>query len=158
MDKHIKDDTLCSHDVDLIVVERPIVRHVANDFIDDGIRICLINVCFSMSTSIMSSFPSSFEETNQMFIEFGMDINIAKGLSSADENSAESTQPPPTPRRSQQSRLLELERYVHTNGRIPMSIALGAKKPISPHAVRFSQAIGMCVRRTFPVCCFRVKC
>ena len=113
-----------------------------------------------------------------MFIEFGMDINIAKGLSSADENSGESldtlnhkyfncfsydllfysaeiTQPPPTPRRSQQSRLLELERYVHTNGRIPMSIALGAKKPISPHAVRFSQAIGMCVRRTFPVCCFR---
>ncbi|KAA0040530.1 CACTA en-spm transposon protein [Cucumis melo var. makuwa] len=48
------------------------------------------------------------------------------------------------PQRGQQSRLLELERYVHNNGRIPMSIAPGAEKPISPYAVRFSQAIGMC--------------
>uniref|UniRef100_A0A9I9E3R3 CACTA en-spm transposon protein n=1 Tax=Cucumis melo TaxID=3656 RepID=A0A9I9E3R3_CUCME len=36
-----------------------------------------------------------------------------------------------------------------------MTIALGAEKPISPHAVRFSQAIGVCVRKTFPVRCLK---
>ncbi|KAA0043175.1 CACTA en-spm transposon protein [Cucumis melo var. makuwa] len=39
------------------------------------------------------------------------------------------------------SRLLELERHVAVNGRILMMIALGAEKPISPHAVRFSQML-----------------
>ncbi|KAA0067314.1 CACTA en-spm transposon protein [Cucumis melo var. makuwa] len=53
------------------------------------------------------------------------------------------------------SRLLELERHVAVNGRIPMTIAPGVEKPISPHAVRFSQAIGMCVRKTFPVYCLK---
>ncbi|TYK11883.1 CACTA en-spm transposon protein [Cucumis melo var. makuwa] len=36
-----------------------------------------------------------------------------------------------------------------------MTIAPGAEKPISPHAVRFSQAIGVCVRKTFPVRCLK---
>ncbi|KAL0553521.1 hypothetical protein IC582_007419 [Cucumis melo] len=63
--------------------------------------------------------------------------------------------PTPTPRRRAQSRLLELERHVTINGRIPMTIAPGAEKPISPHAVRFSQAIGVCVRKTFPVRCLK---
>ncbi|KAA0043440.1 uncharacterized protein E6C27_scaffold1639G00520 [Cucumis melo var. makuwa] len=31
----------------------------------------------------------------------------------------------------------------------------GAEKPISPHVVRFSQAIGVCVRKTFSVCCLK---
>ena len=50
---------------------------------------------------------------------------------------------------------MELERYVHANDRIPMSIALGAKKPISSHTVQFSQAIGVCVRHTFSICYLR---
>ncbi|TYK00340.1 CACTA en-spm transposon protein [Cucumis melo var. makuwa] len=69
------------------------------------------------------------------------------------DNSVETTQPSSTPRRRQQSQLLRLERYVHNNGRIPMSIAYIAEKPISPHVVRFSQGLGLCVRCTFPVCC-----
>uniref|UniRef100_A0A9I9EEW5 CACTA en-spm transposon protein n=1 Tax=Cucumis melo TaxID=3656 RepID=A0A9I9EEW5_CUCME len=39
--------------------------------------------------------------------------------------------------------------------RISMTIAPGAEKPISRHAVRFSQAIGVCVRKTFPVRCLK---
>ncbi|KAA0041316.1 CACTA en-spm transposon protein [Cucumis melo var. makuwa] len=66
-----------------------------------------------------------------------------------------SQQTTPTPRRRAQSRLLELERHVAINGRIPMTIAPGAEKPISPHAVRFSQAIGVCVRKTFSVRCLK---
>ncbi|KAA0047171.1 CACTA en-spm transposon protein [Cucumis melo var. makuwa] len=47
-----------------------------------------------------------------------------------------------TPRRRAQSRLLELERHIAINECIPMTISPGAKKPISAHIVRFSQAIG----------------
>ncbi|KAA0025497.1 transposon protein, putative, CACTA, En/Spm sub-class [Cucumis melo var. makuwa] len=36
VDEHIEDDTLCKPDNDPTVVERPIVRHVVDDFIDDG--------------------------------------------------------------------------------------------------------------------------
>ena len=36
VDEHIEDDTLCRTDVDPIIIERLIVRYVANDFIDDG--------------------------------------------------------------------------------------------------------------------------
>ncbi|KAA0049799.1 CACTA en-spm transposon protein [Cucumis melo var. makuwa] len=60
-----------------------------------------------------------------------------------------SQQTTPTPRRHAQSRLLELERHVAINGRIPMMIAPEAEKPISLHVVRFSQAIGVCERH-FP--------
>ncbi|KAA0026074.1 CACTA en-spm transposon protein [Cucumis melo var. makuwa] len=66
-----------------------------------------------------------------------------------------SQQTTPTPRRCAQSQLLELERHVAINGRIPMTITLGADKPISPHAVRFSQAIGVCVQKTFLVRCLK---
>ena len=38
-----------------------------------------------------------------------------------------------------------------------MTIALVVEKLISPHAVRFSQAIDMCVRRIFPVRCFKCE-
>ncbi|KAA0065869.1 CACTA en-spm transposon protein [Cucumis melo var. makuwa] len=48
----------------------------------------------------------------------------------------------PTPRKRAQSLLLELECYVAVNGQISMTITLGVEKPISPHVVRFSQAIG----------------
>ena len=36
VDEHIKDDTLCKPAVDSTIFERPIVRHVTDDFIDDG--------------------------------------------------------------------------------------------------------------------------
>ncbi|KAA0066435.1 CACTA en-spm transposon protein [Cucumis melo var. makuwa] len=93
-------------------------------------------------------------ETDDMFLQFEEDLdNIAGGSSSVGDNTAGSSsqQTTPTPRRRAQSRLLELERHVAINGRIPMTIAPGAEKPISPHAVRFSQTIGVCVRKTFPV-------
>ncbi|KAA0062852.1 uncharacterized protein E6C27_scaffold2406G00070 [Cucumis melo var. makuwa] len=35
VDDHIEDDTLCRNDVDPTIVERPVVRHVIDDFIDD---------------------------------------------------------------------------------------------------------------------------
>ena len=35
MDEHIDDDTLCRTDVYPTIVERPVVHHVTNDFIDD---------------------------------------------------------------------------------------------------------------------------
>ena len=36
LDEHIEDDTLCRTDVDPTIVERSIVCHVANEFINDG--------------------------------------------------------------------------------------------------------------------------
>ncbi|KAA0036796.1 CACTA en-spm transposon protein [Cucumis melo var. makuwa] len=97
-------------------------------------------------------------ETDDMFLQFEEDLdNIARGSSSVGDNTAGSSsqQTTPTPRRRTQSRLLELERHIAINGRIPMTIAPEAEKPISPHAVHFSQAIGVCVRKTFPVCCLK---
>ncbi|KAA0063382.1 CACTA en-spm transposon protein [Cucumis melo var. makuwa] len=97
-------------------------------------------------------------EMDDMFLQFEEDLdNIAGGSSSVGDNMAEfsSQQTTPTLRRRAQSRLLELERHVAINGRIPMTIAPGAEKPISPHAVCFSQAIGVCVRKTFPVRCLK---
>ena len=35
VDKHIEDDTLCKTDIDPTIIERPVVRHVADNFIDD---------------------------------------------------------------------------------------------------------------------------
>ncbi|TYK11884.1 uncharacterized protein E5676_scaffold177G00390 [Cucumis melo var. makuwa] len=35
VDDHIEDDTLCRNDVNPTIVERPVVRHVTDDFIDD---------------------------------------------------------------------------------------------------------------------------
>ncbi|KAA0046867.1 CACTA en-spm transposon protein [Cucumis melo var. makuwa] len=79
-----------------------------------------------------------FEETDAMILEFGDELNNAKGSSSVGDNSASRTQPSPTPRRRQQCQLLELKRYVHKNGKILITIALGVEKLISPHVVRFS--------------------
>ncbi|KAA0041031.1 CACTA en-spm transposon protein [Cucumis melo var. makuwa] len=96
-------------------------------------------------------------ETNDMFLQFEGDLdNIAGGSSSVGDNTGSSSQQTtPTPRKRAQSRLLELEHHVAINGRIPMTIALGAEKPISPHVIRFSQAIGVCVRKTFPIRCLK---
>ncbi|KAA0061297.1 CACTA en-spm transposon protein [Cucumis melo var. makuwa] len=107
---------------------------------------------FPFVFSIISSFPSCFNETNEMFLEFTEDLNnIAGESSSMGGNSVETTQPSSNPRRRAQTQLLELEWYVRANGRIPMSIAPGTKKPISPQVVRFNQSIDVYVRKTFPV-------
>ncbi|KAA0055453.1 CACTA en-spm transposon protein [Cucumis melo var. makuwa] len=108
--------------------------------------------------AIMSYRRSNFMEMDDMFLQFEDDLdNIAGGSSSVGNNTAGSfsQQATPTPRRRVQSRLLELERHVAINGRITMTIAPGAEKPISPHVVRFSQAIGVCVRKTFLLRCFK---
>ncbi|KAA0065781.1 CACTA en-spm transposon protein [Cucumis melo var. makuwa] len=113
----------------------------------------------SATLAIMSYRRSNFMETDDMFLQFedDLDNNIAGGSSSVGDNTAESSsqQVTPTPRRRAQSRLLKLERHVAINGRIPMTIVPEAEKPISPHVVRFSQAIGVCVRKTFPVHCLK---
>ncbi|KAA0053338.1 CACTA en-spm transposon protein [Cucumis melo var. makuwa] len=57
---------------------------------------------------------------------------------------SETTQPSSIPRRRVQSRLLELERYFHANGRILMSISPGMEKPI-----------GVCVKKTLSDRCLR---
>ncbi|TYK29915.1 CACTA en-spm transposon protein [Cucumis melo var. makuwa] len=96
-------------------------------------------------------------ETDDMFLQFEDDLNnIAGGSSSVGDNTGSSSQQTTsTPRRRAQSRLLELERHVVINGCIPMTIAPGAEKPISSHAVRFSQVIDVCMRKTFPVRCLK---
>uniref|UniRef100_A0A1S4DZ93 CACTA en-spm transposon protein n=1 Tax=Cucumis melo TaxID=3656 RepID=A0A1S4DZ93_CUCME len=98
---------------------------------------------------------NNFLETDVMFLEFEDDLdNLAGGSSSVGDNAGSSSQPPATqtPRRRVQSRLLELECHVVVYGCIPMMIAPGAEMPIFPYAIRFSQAIGVCVQKTFFVC------
>ncbi|KAA0046334.1 CACTA en-spm transposon protein [Cucumis melo var. makuwa] len=89
-----------------------------------------------------------------IFLEFEDDLdNFVGGSSSVGDNTARSSSQPsatPTSRRRAQSRLLELERHVAVNGRIPMTIAPGAEKPISQHVIRFSQAIACAYERHFP--------
>ncbi|KAA0026269.1 CACTA en-spm transposon protein [Cucumis melo var. makuwa] len=74
----------------------------------------------------MSSFSGHFDETDAMFLEFAEDLdNLTEGSLSVDNNLA--------------------------NGQILMTIAPRMEKPISPHVVRFNQAISMCLRKTFSV-------
>ncbi|KAA0054014.1 CACTA en-spm transposon protein [Cucumis melo var. makuwa] len=80
--------------------------------------------------SIMSYQHNNFLEMDAMFFKFDEDLdNLAEGSSSLGDNVV--------------------------NGCILMTIAPGAKKPISPYVVRFSQAIGMCVQKTFPIRCLK---
>ncbi|KAA0051091.1 CACTA en-spm transposon protein [Cucumis melo var. makuwa] len=125
MDEHIEDDTLCRPDVDPIVVKRSVVCHVADE--------------------TMSSFFSAFKETDDLFFEFGDEYNNARGSSSMGDNLDE-PQLSLTPRICQQSRNLELERYVHKHGKISITIATRAEKPISSYVVRFNNTIDECER------------
>ncbi|TYK01314.1 CACTA en-spm transposon protein [Cucumis melo var. makuwa] len=119
----------------------------------------MMTMNYSDNPRIMSYTSNNFLDTDAMFLKFDDDLdNLARGSSSVGENTVgSSSQPPatPTPKRCAQSRLLKLERHIAGNGRIPMTITLGAKKPISPHAVFFNQAIGVCVRKRFPVHCLK---
>uniref|UniRef100_A0A9I9EES3 CACTA en-spm transposon protein n=1 Tax=Cucumis melo TaxID=3656 RepID=A0A9I9EES3_CUCME len=126
-----------------------------------------MNTCHMQATTnysdkplvMSSSYPrNNFMEMDAMFLEFEDDLdNIVGGSSSVGDNARSSSQQlvTPNPRRRAQSRLLELERHVAINGCIPMTIAPRAKKPIFPHNVRFSQEIGVCVRKTFSVRCLK---
>ncbi|KAA0045946.1 (R)-mandelonitrile lyase 1-like [Cucumis melo var. makuwa] len=60
--------------------------------------------------------------------------------------------------RCQYSGNLEFEIYVQKNGKIPISNALGAEKPIiSLHDVRFSNTIGVLTQDTFTIHCLKWK-
>ncbi|KAA0026290.1 CACTA en-spm transposon protein [Cucumis melo var. makuwa] len=82
------------------------------------------------------------KDTTNIFLDL-LNEARSKGSSSVGDNLGTS-QPSMTltPRRRVQSRLLELECYVISNGRILMTICPSVEKPISPHIVHFSQAIG----------------
>ncbi|TYJ97142.1 CACTA en-spm transposon protein [Cucumis melo var. makuwa] len=110
---------------------------------------------------IMSSaYPRhNFLETDAIFLKFEDELdNFVGGSSSVGNNAGPYSQQPiiPTPRRRAQSRLLEMEHHIAVHGRISMTIALGAEKSISSHALHFSQAIGMCLRKIFPVRCLNL--
>ncbi|KAA0063052.1 CACTA en-spm transposon protein [Cucumis melo var. makuwa] len=127
VDEHIEDDTLWRTDVDPTIVERPIVRHVTDDFIDDVDE----HLSHASGTSTMSFPRTNFLETDAMSLEFADDLdNLAGGSSSVGDNSGFSSQPSATstPRRRAQSRLLELGT---------------------------TQAMDVCVRKTFPVRCLK---
>ncbi|TYK09802.1 uncharacterized protein E5676_scaffold127G00990 [Cucumis melo var. makuwa] len=88
-DEHIEDATLYRIDVDPIIVERPVVHYITDDFIDDvGEHLA--------HASTMFSFSLAFFETNAMFLEFSEDIdNPAEGLSSMGNNT-DTSQPSAT--------------------------------------------------------------
>ncbi|TYK04814.1 gamma-aminobutyrate transaminase POP2 [Cucumis melo var. makuwa] len=72
MNEHIEDDTLCRTDIDPTIVERPIVHHVTNNFIDDG------DGQLSHQNTI-SSFLIYFNKTDVMFLEFVEDLDNPTG-------------------------------------------------------------------------------
>ncbi|KAA0066669.1 cytochrome P450 CYP82D47-like [Cucumis melo var. makuwa] len=86
MDEHIEDDTLCRPDVDLAVVERPIVHHalmnsytiMKNNYHIKADQAIMNN---NDESCTMSSFPSSFEDINSLFLEFDDTFNNARGSS-----------------------------------------------------------------------------
>ncbi|TYK06223.1 CACTA en-spm transposon protein [Cucumis melo var. makuwa] len=78
----------------------------------------------------MSSFSSGFKETDTLFLEFSNEFNNPEGLSSVGDN----------------SNVISLNSWSLRGTsirmvRIPMTIAPGAEKPISPYAVRLSQVV-----------------
>ncbi|TYK16299.1 gamma-aminobutyrate transaminase POP2 [Cucumis melo var. makuwa] len=84
VDEHIEDDTLCRTDVDPTIVERPIVRHVTDDFIDNVDE----HLSHASGTSTMSFPRTNFLETDAMSLEFADDLdNLAGGSSSVGDNS-----------------------------------------------------------------------
>ncbi|KAA0032530.1 gamma-aminobutyrate transaminase POP2 [Cucumis melo var. makuwa] len=111
-------------DIDPAIVERPIVRHVTDNFFVD-LDEHLSNASEASDDDelyTMSSFPrTNFFEMDAIFLEFADDLdNLARGSSSVDDNSDESnngssSQPSATSttRRRVQSRLLELEFVEH---------------------------------------------
>ncbi|KAA0037346.1 CACTA en-spm transposon protein [Cucumis melo var. makuwa] len=112
-------------DVDPTIVERPVMRHVTDDFIDDVDK-------HLSHASIMSYAHNNFLEMDAMFLKFedDLDNDLAGGSSSVGDNA-------------------ELEHHVEVNERIPMTIAFRTKKTIFLHVDRFNQAIGVGVQKIF---------
>ncbi|TYK20926.1 CACTA en-spm transposon protein [Cucumis melo var. makuwa] len=115
-----------------------------------------------MSKDTISSFSRNFNKIDVMFLKFAKDLdNPAGGSSLVNENSGESNDTycsticDFTSGRRGHFRLLELERYVHVNGMILMSINSGVEKLILLHVVRFHQTIDVCVQKKFPVRCLK---
>uniref|UniRef100_A0A9I9EAI8 CACTA en-spm transposon protein n=1 Tax=Cucumis melo TaxID=3656 RepID=A0A9I9EAI8_CUCME len=128
------------------VLELCAFENLSHDFISLATRPSFDVDCYNgFIVDTMSSFPcTNFLETDAMLLEFADDLdNLAGRLSWVGDNLRSSSQPSTTstPRRP--------------NGQIPMTIAPGAKKPISSHVVCFNQAISVCVRKTFPVRCLK---
>uniref|UniRef100_A0A9I9EGK7 CACTA en-spm transposon protein n=1 Tax=Cucumis melo TaxID=3656 RepID=A0A9I9EGK7_CUCME len=125
--------------------------------VGEGIIECL----FSMSTGITSSYQrNNFLETDDMFLEFENDLyNLAGGLSSMGDDSGEFNNflhfNLGLFHERAQSRLLKLECYVAANWFISMTIGPSTEKLIFLYVVRFNQAIGVCVRKTFLVRCLK---
>ncbi|KAA0025329.1 CACTA en-spm transposon protein [Cucumis melo var. makuwa] len=114
------------------VLELCAFENLSHDFISLATRPSFDVDCYNgFIVDTMSSFPcTNFLETDAMLLEFADDLdNLAGRLSWVGDNL--------------------------TNGQIPMTIAPGAKKPISSHVVCFNQAISVCVRKTFPVRCLK---
>ncbi|KAA0025195.1 CACTA en-spm transposon protein [Cucumis melo var. makuwa] len=86
----------------------------------------------SRGAIMSSSYPrNNFMETDAKFLEFENDLdNIVGGSLSMGDNTGD---------------MRSLELHIAINGRISMTITLGAEKPIFLHVVRFSQAIGVFV-------------
>uniref|UniRef100_A0A9I9E992 CACTA en-spm transposon protein n=1 Tax=Cucumis melo TaxID=3656 RepID=A0A9I9E992_CUCME len=143
VDDHIEDDTLCKIDVDPTIVERSVVRHVTDTSSTMWMNTCHMQATTTNYSIMSSSYPChNFLEIDTMFLEFQDELDNLTGGSSWWVTISSSQQPmTPTPRRYVQSQLLELERHIAVHGRIPMTIASGAEKLISPHAFRFNQAI-----------------
>ncbi|KAA0056293.1 CACTA en-spm transposon protein [Cucumis melo var. makuwa] len=141
VDEHIKDYTLCKIDVDSTIVERPIVRHVIDDFIDD--------VDEHLSHAREQVMTNDSNEQQELDNPIG-------GSSSMDDTSGESNNGIHF-----NLGLFELFSTLGvgalrcSHGRIPMMIASSVEKSIFPHVVRFSEAIGVCVQKTFSIHCLK---
>ncbi|KAA0052051.1 CACTA en-spm transposon protein [Cucumis melo var. makuwa] len=93
VNEHIKDNTLCKTNIDPAIIERLVVRHVIDDFIDDVDE----HLSHASGTSnndelyTMSSFLyTNFLETDAMFLEFSDDLdNLVGGSSLMGDNSGD---------------------------------------------------------------------
>uniref|UniRef100_A0A9I9E7R8 CACTA en-spm transposon protein n=1 Tax=Cucumis melo TaxID=3656 RepID=A0A9I9E7R8_CUCME len=122
-----------------IVVEAEREKERSKHFHRRSAAICHFSL--EGSIAIMSYRRSNFMGTSDMFLQFEDNLdNIAGGSSSQ--------QATLTPRRRAQAP--RCNKWAHSDNDRPW-----VEKPISPHAVRFSQTIGVCVRKTFPIRCLK---
>ncbi|KAA0036731.1 CACTA en-spm transposon protein [Cucumis melo var. makuwa] len=127
VDEHIEDKSLIRIDVDPTIVERSIVCHVNNDFIDD------------VDEHVTDDFIDDVDEH----------LSLQNGISDNEPLGTFQPSVTLTPKRRAQSRLLKLKYYIAANRWILMMIAPGAENSIFPYVVCFSQSIGVCVRKIF---------
>ncbi|KAA0040155.1 uncharacterized protein E6C27_scaffold1302G00020 [Cucumis melo var. makuwa] len=116
---HVEDDTLCSVDVHPTEVERLIVLHVDDDFInndDEQFSFHILSyasfILVYMSPDTMSQFLFGFNESDGLFDFNAEEFNTIADMSYVDDTSDASRPTAPTSRRRKHSRNLELERYV----------------------------------------------